>query len=60
MGDPGSRRQARHGHFYRKQDAIGRAREISQNLGTELVVHGRDGQIQFKDSHSHDPFPPKG
>ena len=48
------------GHFDRKQDAVDRAREISQNQGTELVVHGRDGQIQSKDSHGHDPFPPKG
>lgn len=48
------------GHFDRNQDAVDRAREISQNQGTELVVHGRDGQIQSKDSHGHDPFPPKG
>lgn len=37
-----------------------RAREITQNQGTELVIHGRDGQIRSKDSHGHDPFPPKG
>lgn len=48
------------GQFDRKQDAVDRAREISQNHGTELVVHGRDGQIQSKDSHGHDPFPPNG
>lgn len=48
------------GHFDRKQDAVDRAREITQNQGTELVIHGRDGQIQSKDSHGHDPFPPKG
>jgi hypothetical protein len=24
------------------------------------VIHGRDGKIQSKDSHGHDPFPPKG
>lgn len=48
------------GHFDRNQDAVDRAREISQNQGTELVVHGRDGQIQSKDSHGHDPLPPKG
>lgn len=48
------------GHFDRKQDAVHRAREITQNQGTELVIHGRDGQIQSKDSRGHDPFPPKG
>jgi len=47
-------------HIDRKQDAVDRAREISQNQGTELVVHGRDGQIQSTDSHGHDPFLPKG
>ena len=42
------------------QDAVDRAREISQNQQTELVVHGHNGRIQCKDSHGHDPFPPKG
>lgn len=43
-----------------KVDAIKVAREISTNQGSELVVHGKDGQIQSKDSHGKDPFPPKG
>lgn len=47
-------------HFDRKQDAVDRAREISQNQGTELLIHGRNGQIQSKDSHGKDNFPPKG
>jgi uncharacterized protein YdaT len=47
-------------HFDRKQEAVDRARDISQNQGTELIVHGLNGQIQYKDSHGHDPFPPKG
>lgn len=46
--------------FDHKQDAVVRAREISQNQQTELVVHGQNGRIQYKDSHGHDPFPPKG
>lgn len=46
--------------FDRKSDAINRAREIAQHQHTELVIHGRDGQIQTKDSHGNDPFPPKG
>jgi len=46
--------------FDRKQDAVDRAREISQNQKSELVVHGQNGQIQYKDSHGNDPFPPRG
>lgn len=43
-----------------KSLAVGRAREVSRNQGTQLIVHGRDGKIQSRDSHGHDPFPPKG
>jgi hypothetical protein len=32
---------------------LGRA--ISRHQGTELVIHGKDGVIQQKDSHGHDP-----
>ena len=46
-------------HFDRKEDAIDYTREISQNQGSELVIHGRDGKVQFSDSHGHDPCPPK-
>lgn len=48
------------GHFDKKQDAVDAARAISQNQQTELVIHGKDGKIQGKDSHGNDPFPPKG
>ncbi|MBA4192686.1 MAG: hypothetical protein C0467_32365 [Planctomycetaceae bacterium] len=43
-----------------QRKAIDRAREISRNQGTELLIHGRDGRIRDKDSHGHDSFPPKG
>jgi hypothetical protein len=33
---------------------------IARNQGTELLVHGRNGQIRERDSHGRDPFPPKG
>lgn len=46
--------------FDRKADAVDRGRGIAKNQGTELVIHGKDGQIQSKDSHGRDPFPPKG
>lgn len=47
-------------HYDRKDDAEARARKISQNQGSELVIHGRDGKIQRSDSHGNDPYPPKG
>lgn len=43
-----------------KQEAIDAARTIASNQGTELVIHGKDGKIQSKDSHGKDPYPPKG
>lgn len=41
-------------------DAINIARTISRNQGSELVIHRPNGQIRDKDSHGHDPYPPKG
>jgi uncharacterized protein YdaT len=43
-----------------KQEAIDIARQIAKNQGSELIIHGKDGKIQSKDSHGNDPFPPKG
>lgn len=43
-----------------QQDAIDRGREMARNQGTELLIHGRDGRIRERDSHGHDPYPPKG
>ena len=43
-----------------KQEAIKFGRKISQNQHSELVIHGKNGRIQEKDSHGHDPFPPHG
>ena len=47
-------------HSDRKQDAVDAGREISINQGTEFFIHGKDGEIQSRDSHGNDPFPPKG
>jgi Uncharacterized protein conserved in bacteria (DUF2188) len=47
-------------HFDTKRPAVNKAREISQNQGSELYVHGKDGKIQQKDSHGGDSYPPKG
>lgn len=43
-----------------QQQAIDAARTIAQHQGSELLIHGKDGQIRAKDSHGKDPFPPKG
>jgi len=46
--------------FVTRQPAIDRARELSARQHTELVVHNKDGKISGKDSHGHDPYPPRG
>lgn len=46
-------------HFDRKKDAETYARQVSQNQGTELIIHGKDAKIQRADSHGNDPNPPK-
>lgn len=43
-----------------QREAIEHARGIAQNQGSELLVHGRNGQIRERDSYGNDPFPPKG
>lgn len=42
-----------------KKEALDAGRKISQNQGTELVSHKKDGTIQGSDSHGKDPNPPK-
>lgn len=43
-----------------QKEAIDAARTIAQHQQSELVIHGRDGQIRQKDSFGNDPYPPKG
>lgn len=43
-----------------QREAIEAGRRIAQNQQSELLVHGRDGRIRERDSHGHDPHPPKG
>jgi len=42
-----------------QEQAIERAREISRNQESELLIHGRDGKIRNRDSYGNDPHPPK-
>lgn len=46
-------------HRDTKSDAMRDGRLISQNQGTEFIIHGQDGRIQRSDSHGNDPFPPR-
>lgn len=41
-------------------EAINIAKEIAKNQQSEVVIHGKNGQIRDKDSYGNDPFPPKG
>ena len=41
-------------------EAIAAARQIAQNQQSELLIHGRNGQIRERDSHGHDECPPVG
>ncbi|QUA51835.1 DUF2188 domain-containing protein [Aristaeella lactis] len=43
-----------------KKEVVDFGRKIAQHQKSELVIHGKDGRIQEKDSHGHDPFPPHG
>ncbi len=42
-----------------KKDATTIARDIAKNNKSELIIHGKDGKIQAKDSYGNDPFPPR-
>jgi hypothetical protein len=46
-------------HAETKSEAVRLGRAMSIRMGSELVIHGMDGQIQYSDSHGHDPWPPK-
>ena len=43
-----------------KAQAVQAGRSLSRSAKTEFVVHGKNGQIQTKNSHGNDPHPPKG
>jgi hypothetical protein len=46
--------------FDTQSEARSFARSIAQNQGSELFVHGRNGQIRERNSYGNDPHPPKG
>lgn len=48
------------GNFETQREAIDRARQIAQNKGQEVAIHGLDGRIRAKHSYGNDPYPAKG
>lgn len=42
-----------------KDEAFNQGRDTAKRERTELVIHGKDGRIQDKDSFGSDPFPPR-
>lgn len=40
--------------------AIEAARQTAINQKSEVLIHGRNGQIRARDSFGADPYPPKG
>lgn len=46
-------------NFGTQKEAIDYARDIARNQKSELVIHGRNGQIRDKDSYGNDPYPPR-
>lgn len=43
----------------RKADALESARDLSRKNRVEVVIHGKDGKIQDRDSYGNGPHPPK-
>ena len=43
-----------------QQKAIEAGRQIAKIQGTELFIHGQNGQIRERNSYGKDPHPPKG
>ena len=46
-------------HTNLKSDAITKGKQFSKNTGSELIVHGRNGKIQYSNSYGNDPYPNK-
>lgn len=47
-------------NFDTQKAAISKAREITINQKSELVIHGTNGKIREKNSFGNDDNPPKG
>jgi uncharacterized protein YdaT len=47
-------------HHGTQAEAIEAGRQTAQREHTEILIHGRNGQIRERDSFGNDPYPPKG
>lgn len=47
-------------HTSTQSEAIKIAKSIAKNQGSELFIHGKNGQIRERNTYGKDPFPPKG
>lgn len=45
--------------FGNKHEAVEYAKGIAKNQQSELIIQGRNGRIQSKDSYGNDPCPPR-
>jgi len=43
-----------------QKEAISSARETAINQGSEMLIHGENGQIRERNTYGQDPYPPKG
>lgn len=43
-----------------QREAIAAGRQIAQNQGSELLIHGENGRIRERNTYGKDPYPPKG
>ena len=43
-----------------QREAVGAARNIARNQGTEMFIHGENGRIRRRNTYGNDPHPPKG
>lgn len=43
-----------------QKEAIQIGKVVAQNNESELLIHGKNGQVREKNSYGNDNFPPKG
>jgi hypothetical protein len=43
-----------------KVNAVNRGEQIARQEKVEILIHGKDGKIQERNSYGNDPFPPRG
>lgn len=47
-------------NFETQKEATDYGKQRAIDSSSELLIHGRNGQIRQKDSYGNDNFPPKG